>query len=34
VGTEQPFGFEHLFVSVQTFASRLDFFQQTSPRDY
>lgn len=34
VGAEQPMQFEYLFVSVQTFASRLDFFQQTIPRDY
>lgn len=34
VGAEQPLQFEYLFVSVQTFASRLDFFQQTIPRDY
>jgi len=34
VGAEQPVQFEHLFVSVQTFASRRDFFQQTIPRDY
>jgi superfamily II DNA or RNA helicase/HKD family nuclease len=34
VGDEQPLHYEHLFVSVQTFASQLAFFEQTIPRDY